>query len=196
MTEYPDYNRATNAAYEVLKVYDGRYPKIDIFHLLLMYNDRISIHTYTECAKRKGVSVHEFVDNCVESEMGFTFFDRKKKRWEIFYNDTKCETTIRFTLAHELGHIVLEHDEDNDVHDKEANCFARNLLAPVPVRDGYQLEKIDDYCECFNISDLMAKVVKDLSGSDSYYITQENYDEIFGRAYVSISGCSLAELYY
>lgn len=196
MSECPDYNRATNAAYEVLKLYDGRYPQIDIFHLLLMYRDCISIHTYTECAAREGVSVREFVDDYAESEMGFTIFDRKNKRWEIFYNDTKCETTIRFTLAHELGHIALEHDEDKDIHDKEANCFARNPLAPVPVRDGYQLEKIDDYCECFNISDLMAKVVKDLSSSDSYYITQENYNEIFGRAYVSISGCSLAELYY
>ncbi len=196
MTEYPDYNRATNAAYEVLKVYDGRYPKIDIFHLLLMYSDRVSIHTYTECAAREGVSVREFVDDYAESEMGFTIFDIKNKRWEIFYNDTKCETTIRFTLAHELGHIVFEHNEDNDVHDKEANCFARNLLAPVPVRDGYKLEKIDDYCECFNISDSMAKVVKDLNSSDSYYITRENYNEIFDRAYVSIIGGSLPELLY
>ena len=52
---------------------------------------------------------------------------------------------IRFTLAHELGHIFHEHHQElgckilqrfwmekslYDVMEDEANCFARNLLCP------------------------------------------------------------------
>ena len=35
MIELPDYNKATNAAYEELQDYDGRYPQIDIFRIVL-----------------------------------------------------------------------------------------------------------------------------------------------------------------
>ncbi len=36
----------------------------------------------------------------------------------------------RFTLAHELGHVLLEHDGDGDAREREANAFAAELLMP------------------------------------------------------------------
>lgn len=195
MNDIVNYRRATNAAYEVLKLYDGNYPQIDIMHILKMFRGNFSIHSYSETAQRMGITVWEFISGYVESETGFTVYDTKNIRWIIFYNDTKCETTVRFTLAHELGHILLNHSWDSEAHDREANCFARNILAPVPVRDDYNLQTVDDYSECFNISDYAARVAIDKYSNDKYYITRENYGTISFKAYVSIAGYNPFEPY-
>lgn len=195
MNNLPDYYLSTNAAYEILKLYDGNYPQINIRYILSQFKKNVSVHSYSEAARRIGVTIWEFVSEYAESEMGYTVYDKKNRHWIVYYNDMKSETTIRFTLAHELAHIILGHEVDNDINDKEANCCARNLLAPVPVRDGYNLESIDDICECFNISEPMAGVVINLNSSDHYYITKENYDTISNRAYINISGSTLTELY-
>lgn len=48
----------------------------------------------------------------------------------IAYNDLRIKTRIRFTIAHEIGHIVLGHTESNEENESEADFFARNLLVP------------------------------------------------------------------
>ncbi len=194
MINAPDYRKATNAAYEVLTKYNGGYPHINIFAILFMF-PKIKVHTYSELAFRLGVSIGELLSKYTESDLGFTVYDKIKGRWLIYYNNTKCETTIRSTLAHELGHIVLLHSEDNDTTNKEANCFARNILCPVPMRDELHLTTLDDYCSAFDISDRMAQVVIDRNSNDSYYITKENYDAVNDNAYCYFTGYTLAELY-
>lgn len=70
-------------------------------------------------------------------------------RYTIIYNDFYYKKDrILFTLMHEIGHIVLKHleefegtklsrgglgDEEYNVLEKEADCFARNVLAPFSV---------------------------------------------------------------
>ena len=62
-------------------------------------------------------------------------------RVTILYNDTvRVPERVRFSLCHEIGHLILEHFIDFDIdtltaNDKsvlelEANVFASNLLAP------------------------------------------------------------------
>lgn len=55
----------------------------------------------------------------------------------IAVNTDKPETRQRFTVAHELGHIILGHrggcmvgGHGGGVHEKEANAFAGSLLIP------------------------------------------------------------------
>jgi len=60
----------------------------------------------------------------------------------ILLNGTDSAARLRFTLAHELGHHVLAHEQSVDTHadlrrpvrrmEIEANAFAAELLAPVP----------------------------------------------------------------
>ena len=40
---------------------------------------------------------------------------------------------LNFNLAHELGHILLEHRGGNQNEEWEADCFAMHLLCPAPV---------------------------------------------------------------
>ena len=196
MTDYPDYNKATNAAYETLQQYSSSFPKIDIFRIVMSYPN-VKVHTYSYLAQRMGLSVHKFTRDIASSEHGFTVCDNLKQRWEVFYNETKCERTIRSTLAHELGHIVLKHTKDGNasIEDREANCFARNLLCPVPIRKELGLTSLSDYCNAFDISERMAQVAIDLNSSDTYYITQQNYNGVNDKVYCYFSGYTLEELY-
>lgn len=48
----------------------------------------------------------------------------------IAYNEKNNYFRIRFSLMHELGHVVLEHEKDAPEHEEDADYFASNFLAP------------------------------------------------------------------
>lgn len=56
----------------------------------------------------------------------------------IVLNPTLSKTRLRFTAAHELGHILLDHKLINACHgdtreEREANAFAAELLMPTRI---------------------------------------------------------------
>jgi hypothetical protein len=53
----------------------------------------------------------------------------------LLYNDEPGQNLarFRFTLAHELGHIVLKHRESGYAEEAEADAFAQHLLCPEPL---------------------------------------------------------------
>jgi len=65
----------------------------------------------------------------------------------IVYRDSLTDPTrLRFPLSHELGHLFMNHYRDfpermepgrppDSALEEEADAFARNLLAPVPIVD-------------------------------------------------------------
>lgn len=73
--------------------------------------------------------------------------DALKYRDKICYNDNLPFGRIRFSLMHELGHIILNHSE-NHTHqmEQEANFFASNILAP---------RMAIHYANCKNESDVV-----------------------------------------
>lgn len=64
----------------------------------------------------------------------------------VFYNDDMPTGRIRFSLMHELGHLVLNHTEPrNEKQETEANYFASNILAP---------RMAIHYAKCKNLKDV------------------------------------------
>lgn len=108
-----------------------------------------------------------------KSSDGFTII--QKNRYMIFYDNTKPPTRIRFTLAHELGHIILEqgfsqtksgtvYTERNNEPDKKdapeetaANMFAARLLAPSCVLHELKLFTVDEIMQFCSISKTAAE---------------------------------------
>lgn len=193
MTDRANYKLASNAAYKVLENYNGNLPQIDVFKIIKSYKN-IRLLTYSDAATKQRCDFSEFIQN-VPSFHGFTISDKHLNKHLIFYNESKNNTTIRFTLAHELGHIILQHDEDNAVSNKEANCFARNLLCPVPIAREFSLQTVKDYISCFEISEPMAEVSLDYKLVDFDNITQYNYQMIEDKLYEYFWGYTLPELY-
>lgn len=157
MISSPDYHTATNMAYITLcNLHISELPVAMLPVIKKFQNLRLV--SYSELCDRHGISWSEFMETNV-SERGYIC--REGNRAVIFYNDRIEPETIRFTLAHEFGHYVLGHTNDNSVTDREANCFARNFLCPVPVTDYWGLKDIDECCDIFDITPPAAQVVLD-----------------------------------
>lgn len=88
-------------------------------------------------------------------------FSREKNGQKIIYFNDKKGTfeRRRFTIAHELGHCLLEHDlskikyrnsemdfDSDPIEEMEANVFARDILMPAVVLH---------YNECLNYIDIL-----------------------------------------
>jgi len=190
----PNYYRATNAAYEIIsRMHALKFP-MNVLNIAKQY-PKLRAASYSDMARRFNMSFGEFY-HFASSGHGYLQRDSKDlAKAYIVYNDYKDETTIRFTQAHELAHYVLGHTEDNDLFNKEANCFARNLLCPIPVVNELGIQTINDYMYVFGISEPMAKVCVNFKEADYYHITHKNYVPVSDLAVSYITGYSVPALY-
>lgn len=103
----------------------------------------------------------------------------------IFYNDIKLPERIRFSLMHELGHIVLEHLERSAIAEIESNFFAAYSLAPTAIIDYFNPSTPQEIAKRFYVSTECAenrmeqyKLWKD-KGQYSYYSCDEEFLPLF-----------------
>ncbi len=155
------YKNAFKLSQEIHSKYVNSYP-VDIFDVISNFHN-INIVKTSECT------------NFSKIEEGMSF--RCDDKYIIVYNDNKPPNRIKFTIAHELGHILLGHLEYNykDLNERtlnnvkakfeyEADTFASNLLAPPQMID-YAEATFNDFeystvyiANLFCISEQCAKV--------------------------------------
>ena len=167
MTPFPDYKTATNAAYRLLAEMDTFSIQTDVFGIAnSLPNCRVYSYGLTNY-------LHDGALDALLANSEFGFSVKKDNKRIIYINEKMPLWAIRFTLAHEIGHAVLGHqDEDNPVSEREANCFARNLLCPLPVANAFGVQSEDDYVSVFNIGPQMARATVGRRSSDAYYIDE------------------------
>jgi len=92
----------------------------------------------------KGTAKEEFLDASKDGFHCVVELSPNSFEYWIFYNDEMIFERIRFTIMHEIGHIILGHTEHSELAESEANHFAAYALAPPPLvhRAG-----VEDYCE-------------------------------------------------
>jgi Zn-dependent peptidase ImmA (M78 family) len=117
-------------------------------------------------------------------ESGCTLVD-SAGNWQIVYRDTENRGRTRFTVAHELGHILLGHElaPDKSGHfrtasdrrepaETQADEFAARLLAPACVLWGleaYEPEEIARICDISaEAAGYRAKRMKELRGRGKF----------------------------
>lgn len=83
-------------------------------------------------------------------EDGFNNFEDDKD--VIYYNDSKTEGRIRFTIMHEIGHIIRKHKQFSELAEVEANWFAAYSLCPPPIVDKLGITVYEDLISKFNIT--------------------------------------------
>lgn len=99
---------------------------------------------------------------------GFVFYSDHLKRYLIVYNDTNQYQRIRFTLAHEIGHILFGHVTKvcperhrlpanvKDLQDRMCDEFARRLLCPSIALYMADCQSTEDIMFLCNVSREMA----------------------------------------
>ncbi len=83
---------------------------------------------------------------------GFSLYDPEKKCFVIFYDNLQCKERQRFTIMHEIGHILLGHKDESDLANQMANYFAGYSLAPYPIMDLYRIEDCIQLARFFGVS--------------------------------------------
>ena len=87
----------------------------------------------------------------------------------IFYDDSTPRSRQRFSIAHEIGHIVLHESDGVTVHnremspsddpkEREANIFASRLLAPMCVLHSLGVDSPEEIAELCDISITAARI--------------------------------------
>ena len=186
----PRYKFATQMALTTFTYFNVLNFPVDI--KTLIKSEGIKLKKYSTVAKKVGITVEEVCKE-YQTDLAYIFRDNTGK-YAIAYNDTKPEYMIRFSLAHELGHYVLLHLEDFDetvlryrgsnltekkysVLEREANCFARNLISPAPIAD---LIPQEVYREYFGIGFEAKQTRIGCLSSDKYYtkLLSDDIDEM------------------
>lgn len=94
------------------------------------------------------------------SECGVGIFDGSV--WNIVYDSNANLGRIRFTIAHEIGHIVLRHrpesDGQTDELELEADLFAARLLAPICILQELEAYSASSIALLCNISRSSAEI--------------------------------------
>ncbi|MBQ3557824.1 MAG: ImmA/IrrE family metallo-endopeptidase [Oscillospiraceae bacterium] len=149
---YKNYQNARDAAWKILLDCGVERLPVDLKDICRQLGVRV----------RRYADVRGMSDAALQAD-GLTFFSWGKP--VILYNQDKPPARIRFTIAHELGHLVLGHvaprqrttvnrepSPTDDPIETAANQFAARLLAPACVLWGMDIHTSEEISELCNIS--------------------------------------------
>lgn len=155
---YESYKRSRNAAWEILLA--CRVERLPVDLNIVLRHLEVRVYSYSrsrELLESTGLS------EVAKQVSGLTFY--AGDRPVILYNEAETPQRIRFTIGHELGHIVLghvqpgEHTRQNreprpgdSPAEQAANRFAADLLAPACVLWGLDLHRAEDIARVCKIS--------------------------------------------
>lgn len=152
--DYSKYKQSRNLSWQIL--IDNNITELPVKISTICKNLGIRIISY-----ERGYEILEVADlleDCIHSD-GITF------EGAIFYNEKCSVQRQRFTVAHELGHI-LQHTKgiynrepsatDNPI-EHEANVFASRILAPACVLWGLGVKSAEEISRICDISITSAK---------------------------------------
>lgn len=140
------------------------------------------ILTYSQAALDLGIS-YKKLKHALHDSWGTVSYDGIN--YSIMYDDKLCIEAQHFTIMHEIGHIECGHlkskrciytkgnvvtqnsESDYKFIENEANCFARNVLAPIFILEEIDyLYNRDDISENFGLSNSASKMRLDMYNND------------------------------
>ena len=118
----------------------------------------VLLASYAEYERRTGLARTALAESGMAD--GLTFLSPRGAR-VILYNEAKSEARRRFTICHEIGHIVCGHTRHGHAEEAEANDFAARLLMPDALlrfaRDRRQAVTAEFLSVCFGVSRAAAR---------------------------------------
>lgn len=155
---YQSYQQARDAAWQIL--IDCQVSALPVNVGQICAHLGIPAISYRKAAT---VIAHAGLSAQLSISDGFTLCLNGKMR--IFYSDLCTVGRQRFTIAHELGHIILHHIGEGQYtvvnrepttgdapHETQANQFAARILAPACVLHAMGITKAEDISRICNIS--------------------------------------------
>lgn len=178
-----DFDNITSKAYETLIIQENLFFPLDVFNIKL--NKDIIIISFDEMANRSNTN-YETIKALADGAEAFKR-DYEEMIFIIYDNKINSNGRKRWSIAHEYGHIVLNHKKQCAQNEVEANFFAANLLLPQCVLKELVLKRGDitkDYLKNkFSISEEAAeKYLSRINGRGFDYFKNEYDDIIINKA--------------
>jgi len=127
LSRQPDFSLCTLKANELLVTLDVCKLPID-FTKISIPGKNIIFDTMQNYASLTNVPLSSLTVNGKFNDAYYIPYDGINL---ILYNkDISSDTRIYWSIAHELGHIFLDHTSDGPTEETEANFFASKLLVP------------------------------------------------------------------
>lgn len=158
---YQYYKDARDKAWEVLLACGIRSLPVDLGKIAEHYE--MKVVTYSDTALTQ-----LFREDVLQGD-GFIIQNKSEK--QIFINDKiHNRNRRRFTLAHEIGHGVLQHemaaihyrhsetDSQTDVQELQANIFARDILMPATVLAALDIHTPEEIMQLCHVSRQSAEI--------------------------------------
>ncbi len=177
----PNYHRATRTAYRTLLATGVDTLPVDVADLCRRCRNT-QVLSFRE-ARHKFDDFEPLCDG--PSLMAFTL--RRIAGGQIhnliLWNDEEMRPgsgLFRFSLAHELAHIVLKHPDDGGyVAELEANIFAQHLLCPRPVLEVFQPRNYLEISYLCGVSMSTARIVASMLRQENRYVDPDIWSKIF-----------------
>lgn len=158
---YEHYKKARDMSWKVLLECGINSLPVDLWKIAEHFDLRM--HTYSKS------DLIRFLKEDVSQGDGFITYIGGKK--EIFVNDKiESKPRRRFTVAHELGHGILNHDiskvhfrnseidSQTDMQELQANVFARDILMPATVLAALDIHTPEEIMKLCDVSRRSAEI--------------------------------------
>lgn len=185
-----------------MRLPDERYEEIKMAIALTFedYNvDGLPIDVFG-LAKKIGVSV-VYASQIIKNNKGkinefmlfayppsYLYYSKEKQKFFVYIDDVGTnKSRQRFSMAHELMHIILGHTEQNERNEAEANFGSQYMLTPTSLillaPDNWLLEETDFIKFIFDVSEPVAETTIRYNHNRLYYVSLEEkpYEEIINN---------------
>lgn len=145
------YNRYEEIKYEVVSLFQKAETKsvpVDVYALARFLN--IKLIKFSELPSN---SIKAALALSNEGGVKFKMVDNQNNENQcVLYNDTHPIGRQRFSILHEIGHVVLGHKQNSVLADAEADFFAKYAIAPPMLIDLIKPSDFMDVANAFGLS--------------------------------------------
>lgn len=175
-----DFTRMDKLALEFLSDYNLYTFPLDIFKIATdILNAKLVFYSSLNYEQLKFIKSKDPLDK------GYTIIEQLSngtKRYIIFLNDYNCPARQRYTLAHEIKHILCEDINFNEDEEILADYFAKVLLAPKCVVLENNYSTLEDIMIHFGLSEEASINYLNAINNRKYFYERELFD--FEREYM------------
>ena len=162
------YEQIKMAIADFLEDYDVKKIPVDVFDLAKKM--QIKIVLASEILHNYPKKIGKYV--LFKYPHSYLYYDPDAQKFIIYIDDVETKKKRqRFSLAHELLHIILGHTEQNEENESEANFGATYLLAPTSLA----LIRIEE--ETMFIPEIIEDIF-DVSGPEAEIIVRYNSNRV------------------
>lgn len=185
---HADFDKASRFAYKTLLALHIDQLPINPLQILSFCNNTV-VHTYSEVMCMFGkTSRSSFKLDCMEGKDAVTIRHESdgKVIYELLYDNGAHRLRQRFTLAHELGHVVMRHWLEEPFEEAEADYFASQLLIPRPILELFDNVTPEFIADTFHVSKAAAAIAvkppRHNRNDELYTLLQRQFTDVLRRA--------------